>query len=166
MGRIGRPHGVKGEISATWFGDNPLPKGAPIYFAKGGGEFAPMAVATARRHKEKLLLTLEGVTDRDAAEALNGKDIYLARDDLPPLEEDEAYVADLMGCQIFMPDNSLAGVLDHFEFPAGQEIWVIRQEDGSEALFPARPEFIKEIDLEGRRVIINPPQGLLEIYNA
>lgn len=119
---------------------------------------------SCRMHKGRPLLLLEGITDRNMAEALRGQKILLDRADLPEPGEDEAYLEDLLGCDVLLPEGRRLGRLDHFEYPAGQEIWAIVTDQGDEVLFPARPEFITGFDLAARTVSIDPPEGLLEIY--
>lgn len=92
---------------------------------------------SCRMHKGRPLLLLEGITDRNMAEALRGQKILLDRADLPEPGEDEAYLEDLLGCDVLLPEGRRLGRLDHFEYPAGQEIWAIVTDQGDEVLFPA-----------------------------
>ena len=117
-------------------------------------------------HKERPLLLLEGVADRTAAEALRGCKLFVRREDLPEPDDDEVYLEDLLDCDVVLPDGARIGRLDHFEYPAGLEMWVIMTDDDKEVLFPARPEFIVGFDLEIPAVVIDPPEGLLDIYLA
>lgn len=166
MGVFGRAHGIKGEVSLVWHGDSQPAKGQTLYARDAVGEFKPYSIKSLRMHKGRPVVVLQGINDRTDAESLNGLKIYLDRGDLAPLENDEAYLADLAGCEIFLPDGKLAGQLDHVEFPGGQQIWVISGPDGHEILFPAQPCFIDWLDVENKKIGINPPPGLLEIYNA
>ena len=86
------------------------------------------------------------------------------RDLLPPVDEDEVYVEDVLGFAVILPDGSRLGVLDHVEYPAGLEVWSIVTDDGKEVLFPAEASFIEGFDLEGECIHIAPPEGLLDIY--
>ena len=90
----------------------------------------------------------------------------MQREDLPEPDDDEVYLEDLLGCDVVLPDGSRIGRLDHFEYPAGLEMWVIMTDDDKEVLFPARAEFIAGFDLEAPAVVIDPPEGLLDIYLA
>lgn len=164
MGFVGKPHGIKGELSIKWFGDFTPRPGTIILLEKE--DLRPHKVLSARSHKDNLLIFLEGVADRSSAELLTGSRVLLDRAQLPPLAEDEFYLDDLLGCQVYLEDGDLAGRLDHLEFPADQEIWSIMQPDGKELLFPAREEFIRDIDLDNKKIIIAPPPGLLDIYRA
>lgn len=166
MGVIGRPHGLAGEVTLRWEGEEVPEAGQEIFL---GGELetlSPYRVKSLRMHKGFPLLGLEGVTNRDEAEALRGENIYIPRAHLAQPGEDEAWLEDLIGARIFLEDGIEVGKLDHLEFPAGQELWAIRTESGREILFPARPEFIETIDVENGVVTIAPPPGLLDIYLA
>lgn len=166
MGTIGRAHGIRGEMGVNWEGDAlPIP-GGEIFLQAGAEEPAPWRVSSSRMHNGRLLLGLEGVPDRTAAEKLNGRKLYLRRAAVPQPAEDEAFIADLPGCEVFLPSGELAGRLKRVEFPAGKMIWVIAGAGGNEILFPAEPEFIRELEVANRRIVIDPPPGLLEIYSA
>lgn len=164
MGTLVRPHGLKGELCLDWYADFPLQPGGQFWLQAGQNPPRPVRAIGCRWHKGRPLLALEGVADRTAAEALRGQKLLMARSSLPPLDDDEVYVADLPGCTILLPDGSTLGQLDHVEYPAGQEIWAIQTKDGREILFPAQPQFIAGFDLTHRCVRIDPPEGLLDIY--
>lgn len=166
MGRAGRAHGIKGEIGVDWRGEFTPEPGDEIYLQAGDGKPRPMRILSRRIHKDRLLLGLEGIDDRSKAESLTGMTILVSRDAIPPPEEDEAFAEDLPGCDVYLPDGSFLGKLDGVDFPAGQMIWTIMDSANSEILFPADPGFINSLDMENRRVVIDPPPGLLEIYRA
>jgi len=164
MGTLSRPHGIKGEICADWHAEAPLLLETPLWLQAGQMAPRPVRLLACRQHKGRLLLQLEGVGDRTAAEGLRGQKLLVARTDLPPLGQDEAYVEDLLGCTVTLPDGRPLGRLAHVEYPAGQEIWSIQTPEGREILFPAQPCFIEAFDLEAGIVRIAPPEGLLDIY--
>ncbi len=166
MGTLARPHGIKGEICIDWYADSPLLLSTPLWLQKGKDAPRRVKIAAVRSHKERPLLQLEGVADRTAAEALRGCKLMMQREDLPEPDDDEVYLEDLLGCDVVLPDGSRIGRLDHFEYPAGLEMWVIMTDDDKEVLFPARAEFIAGFDLEAPAVVIDPPEGLLDIYLA
>lgn len=166
MGNISKAHGIKGEISCIWNGEFLPSPGMELFLGDRLEASRPYKLISARFHKNRLLAVLENITDRNLAEKLTGAKIFLRKRDLPPLEEGEAWLADLAGSRIILKDGREVGVLDHFEFPAGQQLWVIKADNGKEILFPAREEFIGSIDSENKRVIIAPPPGLLDIYLA
>ncbi len=123
-----------------------------------GGAARQVRAASWRVHRGGLLVTLEGVRDRDAAEALRGATFWIARDSLPELPDGEAYVDDLVGRAVVLADGTPCGVLHHVEMPAGQMLWALR-DGGSETLFPAHRQFIVSL---GDPIVIDPPDGLLD----
>lgn len=166
MGVVGKAHGIKGELSCVWNGEFAPKPGMDIFIGPNAEAAKPYKLISSRWHKNRLLAVLDGMPDRNAAEKLGGEKIFLRKRDLPPLEEGEAWLADLPGSRILLDDGREIGVLDHFEFPAGQQLWVIKTGDGKEILFPARAEFIDSIDPANKIITILPPPGLLDIYLA
>ncbi len=164
MGTLARPHGIKGEICIDWHADSPVLLDLPRWLQACNGPPRRVRALTCRQHKGRPLLLLEGVADRAAAEALRGCKLLMPRESLPEPEEDEAYVEDLLGCDVLLPGGRRLGRLDHVEYPADQEIWVIVTPEEREILFPAQPCFILGFDLDAPSVTIDPPEGLLEIY--
>ncbi|MDR3361248.1 MAG: ribosome maturation factor RimM [Desulfovibrio sp.] len=163
MGVLARPHGIKGEIYVDWYAASPLCADMPLWRQDGEGACCAVKVLACRWHKGRPMLRLEGVTDRNAAEALRGQKLLADRASFPKLADDEAYVEDLLGCDVLLPDGRRLGRLERVECNLGQDIWVIVTPQGAEALFPAQPCFIAGIDVAGRVVRIDPPEGLLDI---
>lgn len=165
MGVFSRPHGIKGEVCVDWYADSPSALHGRIFLQSGKEPPRVARVSMVREHQGRPLLQLEGVVDRAGAERLRGMKILVLQEDLPELDENEVYLHQLIGLTVVLDaDDSVLGVLDHVEFPAGKELWVIVTQDGTEVLFPAAEEFINSFDLENREVFITPPPGLLDIY--
>lgn len=162
LGTLVRPHGIRGELRVQWYGQAALRPGAPLWLQQGGEQPSPVRLLAVRWHRGMPLARLEGVADRTAAELLRGAKLLAQRRELPAAAQDEAYLCDLMGCDVLLPDGSRLGRLDHVESPAGQELWSIVTDAGREVLFPAQPQFITGFG-QGS-VSIAPPEGLLDIY--
>lgn len=166
LGAVARPHGIRGELAVDWYADAAPGAFPRLWLCRPGAEPRAVALAASRQHKGRPLVTLEGVSTRDEAEALRGAALCVPRADLPEPPEGEAYLTDLMGADVVLPDGSRVGRLDHVETPAGQEVWAIRTDYGREILFPAQPDFIRSLDVAGRKVCIDLPPGLLDVYLA
>ena len=181
LGRLGPPHGTRGEIRAEYYAESPLLLEKPLLLQAGRARPRPVKVAAWRYWQERLILKLEGVDDRSAAELLRGQELLMEGELLPEADDDEAYLHDMIGLPVFAREAEGSarpiGVLEHVLFPAGQEIWSIRaykegeyapessqRASGHEILFPAVPEFVDDIDLDAGRILISPPSGLLELY--
>ena len=166
MGVLVRPHGIRGEIVVDWQAISPFSLDAPLWLQAGRNEPCPARIVALRQHKGRPLIQLEGVNDRTAAERLRGLKLLVRRDDLPELDDDEAYIEDLLGSQILLEDGTPLGRFADVEQSAAHDVWVIATPDGKEVLFPAEPSFIVRFDIPGRTITIAPPPGLVELYLA
>jgi 16S rRNA processing protein RimM len=167
LGRIIKPHGVKGEIRVDYYAESPDLLAKPLMLR--AGRFAPRPVHIREWHlwKDQLILSIEGCTDRSQAEQMRGQELLIDASFLPKTESDEPYLRDLIGLSVHLTSGEYIGDIEDIIFPAGQEIWTIRtpeSQGGQEILFPAVPEFVQDIDLSAETATISPPEGLLELY--
>lgn len=162
MGSLGRPHGISGEIVLDWYGVSPFSSVMTFWLVVRDSEPRPIHIERARRHNGHLLITIEGITNRDQASALRGARLCCLRSDLPEPDEGEAYISDLLGADVFLPNGTRLGRFSHLV--QGACVWSIIDDDGREILFPAEESFITALDAPGKRIVIDPPQGLLELY--
>lgn len=109
------------------------------------------------------LVQLEGLTDRDQADALRGQQLRARREDLPPPDADELYVVDLVGCSVVDLAGASIGTVTG-TFPGGaQEILVVSDGNGREVLIPFIAPILVSVDVAARRVVCDPPEGLLTL---
>ncbi|MDP1876688.1 MAG: ribosome maturation factor RimM [Actinomycetota bacterium] len=163
VGRIGRPHGIRGEVTVEPRTDEPDERFAP------GAVFAlderreDLVVERLHWHSGRLLVTFEGISDRNAAEALRGTLLEVERaDDDMPEDPEEFYDSTLIGCVVDHVDGSRIGeVLDVLHLPA-QDLLVVRVAGEREALIPFVSVIVPVVDLPGRRLVVDPPVGLLD----
>ena len=170
IGKVLKPHGVRGEVCVSPFVDSisvfdSLQK---VYLREheAGPNTRPKAVGVSsfRPHKGCVLMTFEGVDQRETAEALRGHLLLARAKDLPKLEPGEVYQFELLGASVFLEDGRPLGRIKEIQSPAGREIWVIETSEGREVLFPVAEEFVLKMNLEAGSVTIAPPPGLLELY--
>ncbi len=141
-----------------WYAEDTAYLDGEILLEYPDGSTRTAAIRSWRPHKNGLLVCLEGVDDRNAAELLRGVQLCVARESLPELPDNEAYIEDLFGRKVVLTDGTRVGVVHHIEMPAGQLLLALR--DGEwEYLFPAREEFIVSLK---DPIVIDPPPGLLE----
>jgi 16S rRNA processing protein RimM len=162
VGRIGRPHGLRGEVTVVVRTDAPDERFAEgTVYQLGAGR--RITVAGSRWHRGVLLVTLAGVADRDAAEALRGAVLTVATEELPlPDDPDEFHDHQLVGLRAELDDGRLVGtVRDVVHGPAG-ELLVVAREGAAEALVPFVREIVPTVDLAGGRLVLTPPDGLLD----
>jgi 16S rRNA processing protein RimM len=160
FGTLGRPHGNTGEISFRPFHSRGwrldaavLPLEAMI--GEPGCE-TPATVTAVRPVVDGFLLRLEGVSTRDGAASLTGRQLWLPRTTFPPLGADEFYVEDLIGCLVEDREGRSLGVVRDVFWNGGHDVMVIGVGDEAERLLPAVPEYIVTIDRTTKRVVVDP----------
>lgn len=157
VGRFGAAHGVRGEIRVKSFTADPmaLASYAGLTDAAGARSFV---IESARPVKDDILVArIAGVRDRTGAEALTNADIYLPREALPSPDEEEFYVADLIGMEAVLASGEPFGrVRDVLNYGAG-DILEIQQTDGQIALVPFTKAAAPHVDVAARRVTVAPP---------
>jgi 16S rRNA processing protein RimM len=164
VGRVGRAHGVRGDVFVEPWTDAPEERfadGALVY--AGEEDRRPLTVAATRSHSGKLVVHFAGLEDRDAVESIRGLVLVVPITDRPPLSDpDEFYDSDLLGLSVSMVDGTPLGrVTDVLHSPAGSLLAV--DWAGREVLVPFRREVVPTIDLARGVAVINPPDGLLEL---
>ena len=165
VGRIGRPHGIRGEVTVEVRTDTPELRYAPgSVLATDPARLGPLTVAAARWHSGRLLLSVDGVHDRTGAEALRG--IVLSAevpDDEVPEDPEEFFDHQLRGLAVVDTAGTRIGVVDDVVHLPGQDLLSVRREGGREVLVPFVAEIVPEIDVDAGRVVIDPPPGLLNL---
>lgn len=165
IGLLTRPHGLKGEVCVDYYADSPFLLKGTVYLKAGRALPRPVEIKAIRMHKGRPLVTIEGVSDRTAAELLRGHQLLVPEDSLPELDDDEVYLYELEGITVILDDTGAElGVIEGIDVNLDQEVWTIRTPDGKEVLFPAAEPFVRDIDLETRTARIAPPPGLLDLY--
>jgi 16S rRNA processing protein RimM len=166
VGRIVRPHGVRGEVTVDVRTDDPearLAAGKVLTTEPTAG--GPLTITGARWHAGRLLLSFEAVTTREQAEPLRGVLLVVNSDDLEdPADPDEFCDYQLIGLSVIGPDGERVGevtdVLHH-----GQDLLVVAgagRRAGTDIMVPFVAELVPEVDLAAGRLVIAPPPGLLD----
>lgn len=163
VGRIGRPHGVRGEVAVEVRTDDPDERFAPgAVLQTDPAERGPLTVARARQHADRLLITFDGIKDRDAADDLRGTYLVIDSAELPELADpDEFHDHELLGLAVLTTDGARVGVVDDITH-LGQDILVVRRDDGVEALVPFVRDIVPEVDVAAGWLVIDPPPGLVD----
>lgn len=164
MGQLVRPHGINGEIVLNWYAVSHFSCPQSFWLQKKTEPPVAVTITHARNHNGRILVTIAGVDSRTRAENFRNAKLLRKREELPPLNDDEAYVCDLLGSAVLLADGTLLGHFSYVLHGTGGKIWVIAREDGTEILFPAQPEFILSLNLQDHVLTISPPEGLLELY--
>ena len=169
VGRIGRPHGVRGQVTVEVRTDDP-----DLRFAPGAtlltepASRGPLTVDAARWHSGTLLLTLvlpDGtvVADREAADELRNTQLLVPVEDLPELDDpDSFYDHQLVGLTAVLPDGSPLGEVTAVRHE-GTELLVVRRPQRPELLVPFVTAIVPTVDLAAGRLVVDPPEGLLDL---
>ena len=167
VARVGRALGIHGDLLVDVLTDDPerrLSAGCTVL--RGDGS---LVIASSRSHGNRLAVHFEGVDDRTSAEGLTGSLLEVDRDPSErPDDPEEFYDDDLLGMTVFLVGGQPASageqvgtVIEVVHLPA-QDLLALRLEDDREVLIPFVAEIVPDIDLERRRIMIDPPPGLLE----
>ena len=163
VARIGKAHGLRGEVTVHVLTDSPDERFVPgASFVTEPEAAGPLVVNTARDHNGVLLLSFEDTDDRTGAEELRGiklLDVVLEDDD----DEETWYERDLVGLRAVTVGGDEIGEVTALQSRTTQDLLVLRLTDGREALVPFVTAIVPEVDIEGGRVVIDPPDGLLEL---
>jgi 16S rRNA processing protein RimM len=165
VGRVVGVHGIRGGLKVYSYAES-----LSVYEAEEGlrvalpdGSIRAMTVQRVQPHGRVLLMTLGGVVDRTQAERLIGSTLSVGKACLPVLEEDTYYWSDLMGLRVYDTTGAHLGQLDEVIPTPGNDIYVVRgRQDGhtKEILIPAIGDVVLKIDLDGKTMIVDPPEGL------
>jgi 16S rRNA processing protein RimM len=158
MGRIGAAHGIKGEVRITSFTAEPLALRdyGPLGTNKPG---LMIEIETARATTNVLVARLKGVTDRTAAEKLNGVELYVDRDKLPaPEDDDDFYHADLIGLEARLADGTAIGTVTAIpNYGASDLIEVRDPRSGDTYLYPFTKAVVPQVKLAEGYLVIEVP---------
>ncbi|GAA2632003.1 ribosome maturation factor RimM [Streptomyces axinellae] len=163
VARIGRPHGIKGEVTVEVRTDEPeLRLGPGAVLATDPASAGPLTIRSGRVHSGRLVLRFEGVGDRTAVEALRNTLLIAEVDpDEKPEDPEEFYDHQLEDLEVVTREGAVVGRIESVAHLPAQDLLVVRREDGGEVLIPFVGEIVPEIDLEAQRAVIDPPPGLL-----
>ena len=158
MGRFGAPHGVRGELRLQSFTGDPLAIAdyGPLTDKSGKKTFTLLNLRP--QGKDMLVVRLKDVDDRDGAQALNGVELYLARDKLPAPDPEEFYLADLEGLRAETATGKPIGrVVALRNFGAGDILEIAPASGGDTLMYPFTKAVAPIIDLAGGRIVVEPP---------
>lgn len=162
IGRVVKAHGVRGEISVAVLTDFPerFDTTEHVYL---GNEFEAEAyqLKKFRWHKKNVLLTLEGISDRNQAEQLRGLFVQIPIEDVVPLPEGDFYLYELIGLQIVSTDNQVLGTLINILETGANDVYVVETPDKNQILLPAIPDVVKEIDADAGKITVDLIDGLI-----
>jgi 16S rRNA processing protein RimM len=165
IGEVTRPHGLRGEMRVTPHTDRPerfQGLGECVLWDERSDTRSVRRITGARRQGEAVLLSLAGCESVEAATALVGRLVALPRAQALPPPPGHVYPWQLVGCHVVTEDGRAVGEVSGIEPSPAQDLWVVRGAE-REHLIPAVAEIVVDVDVAARRVVIRPPEGLLDL---
>jgi len=157
LGRLGAPHGVDGRIRLVSFsGENEHLLALTEATLKGAGRIVKIRLESVREFGDGALLKIAGYDSPETVRVLSGMELWAPRDKAAPLEEDQYYYADLVGCALVVGEKTVATVIAVCD-GGGGDLLEIAKSDGSSAYVPFRKEFVGRVDIAARRVELVAP---------
>ena len=162
VAELTRAHGIRGELAARFVGLAPEDlRNAPLRLRRSSGETTTARIASARPVQGAWIVAIEGVVDRNEAEALRGAVLLAKRRDLPAPGPGEWYVTDLVGLVLFDEGGEEIGVLEEVLKLPANDVFVVRGPRG-EVLVPVLEDVVVDVDVAAKRIRVRLPAGLLD----
>jgi 16S rRNA processing protein RimM len=164
VGFVARPHGLRGQVVVNPETDFPEDRFRPEakVFTRRGEAVQALTITTARFHQGRPVIGLSGVDDMDAALQFSGAELRVPVEWLTPLPDGMFYRHDLIGCRVVTQSGDAVGTVSNVEGTLGGSRLVV-DADGGEVLVPLAADICVSIDVAGRQIVLNPPEGLLEV---
>ena len=172
VGRVRKAHGIRGEVVVEPITDAPdavFASGRRVFAGTAAGDLSPnrgeLHVASSRPFNDGFLVAFAEVPDRTVAETWRGRYLLMPADELPSPGDEEVYVHELPGMRVELVSGDVVGTVDAtYELPQGLAIDVRRAapREGETVLLLFDERTIASVDREARRIVVTPPEGLLE----
>jgi 16S rRNA processing protein RimM len=160
IGKLRRPHGVRGEIVMEVLTEFPerVRTGKTVFV---GESRLPLRIRSRRRHQASLLLAFDDLGTPESVQGLRNQVVYVRAEDLPPLPEGDYYHHQLIGLQVVDEHGAVLGPVTELLETGSNDVLVIRRPSGPELLLPVTDETLLEVDLSAGRIRVHVLPGLL-----
>jgi 16S rRNA processing protein RimM len=165
VGRVARAHGNRGQVIVnldTDFPDERFVAGKRL-LVEQHGRADERRITSVRFHQGRPVIALEGVESMDDAEALAGAELKIPAAEVGPLAEGTFYHHDLIGSEVLDTTGRRIGTVDHIDGPMARSLLAVRANGGGEVLIPLVAGICVKVDPAGKTIVINPPDGLIEL---
>ena len=163
VARIGKPHGIRGEVTVQVLTDAPGDRFVPgTQFVVEPASAGPLTVESARWNKDILLLAFEEVQTRNEAETLRGAKLFVDTEELDEDDDEGWYEHELVGLDVRVGDTVVGKVSGLHTMPV-QDLLVVTDQDGKEILVPFVEQIVPEVNVGEKYIVVTPPDGLFEV---
>jgi 16S rRNA processing protein RimM len=167
VGEVLRPWGLQGEVRVKPLTDHPKERFRAltecVLWEPVPDRRETCRIASCRFEGQTVLVRMEGVTSPEDARRFTGRLLAVALEDVLPAPEGHFYAWEMAGAAVETRDGRRVGEFVRVEGSEGQPLWVVAADGGREHLVPAVPEIVVEVNVAERRIVIDPPEGLLEL---
>ena len=162
-GVITTTHGIRGEVKVFPTTDDVHRfEDLDSVLLDTGREYMKLEIENVKYFKQYAILKFKGIDNINDIEKYKGRSLYVTRDQAIPLEEDEYYIADLMGLDVYLESGEKFGVRTDVMETGANDVYIVETEEGKEVLIPAIHECVLDIDVEENRMEIHLMDGLLD----
>ena len=162
-GVITTTHGIRGEVKVFPTTDDVHRfEDLDSVLLDTGRDYMKLEIENVKYFKQYAILKFKGIDNINDIEKYKGRSLYVTRDQAIPLEEDEYYIADLIGLDVYLESGEKFGVLKDVMETGANHVYIVETEEGKEVLIPAIHECVLDIDVEENRMEIHLMDGLLD----
>ena len=163
VGKVIRPHGKAGFVRVASYAGSEASfvEAGTVFLQKPPGEICRFRVLEAKTHKRLVLMHLEGINSIPSAEKIRGSDIFLEKKNLSRAD-DEVFWFELIGLAVYLDTGEEIGRVSKIIPTPAHDIYVVRK-GSKEYMIPAVHEVVEKVDVQSGKIVIKPPEGLLEI---
>ena len=164
VGKVIRPHGLEGLLRIRSYAqsEKSFLNAGTVFLKTASGETHEHAVLSVSPHQSIFLLTLKGLDSLEEAEKYRGAAIYIGKESLRRETDDEYFWHEIIGMRVYLTSGEFIGTIKQVIPTGSNDVFVVRKEK-SEILVPGIHEVVQEIDLQGKKMIIDAMEGLLEL---
>ena len=162
IGQIVNGHGIKGQVKVYPYTDDidNLTNLKYVYLSES--KDSKIKILLCRVQKNMLLISFEGITTVEEAETLRNKYIYILRDELKPLQEDNYYIDDLLSMEVVdLKDNSILGKIVYVFNTGANDIYEIETSNNEKIYLPAIKQVVKKVDIKSKKMYVELMEGLI-----
>ena len=161
VGAITQTHGLRGEVKVFPMTDDVSRfKGMKELILDAGKEQLVLEVTSARQQKDRVILKFKGIDNINDIEKYKGCGLYVTKEKRVPLQEDEYFIADLIGCAVFSDEEEHLGEISDVITTGANDVYIVKCPDKKEILIPAIRQCILKVDVDNRRVDVHLLEGL------